>query len=71
MKFRVQVLYALSLGKMKGECCDFLFRENFLKMAYFVDGMSLDNIWKLMVWHFIPPEIQALIVPENWRERLS
>lgn len=44
MKFLVQVLYALSLGKMKGECCDFLFREDFLKMAYFVDGMSSDNI---------------------------
>lgn len=44
MEFLVQVLYTLSLGTMKVECCDFLFRENFLKMAYFVDGMSLDNV---------------------------
>lgn len=34
-------------------------------MAYFVDGMSLDNIWNLTVRQFITPEIQAFVVPEN------
>lgn len=53
---------------MKVKIWEVLFRENFLKVAYFVNAMPLDNIWNLRIWQYISPEIQALIVPENWRE---
>lgn len=52
---------------MKVKICQFLFKENFLKMAYFVNAMPLDNMWNFTIWQSISPEIQALIVPKTWR----